>query len=262
MTEGSFTVARSVGFVLAVAIAVGLQRMAPHARLRGSWRTNLGLWAINAAVLGVVCGACGYAVASWASATRLGVLRLVPLPQAGAILASVVLLDVVSYAWHRANHQLRWLWQFHQVHHSDTTFTVSTGVRFHAGELLLSLPVRLAAVVALGAPAEGVLLFELLFTVANLVEHGDISMSARLEHRLGQVLVTPALHRRHHSKEVTELNTNFGTIFSLWDRWFRTFLASGSDAAVQTGLPGISDAPSLFQAVLFPLRYRSRRAWR
>jgi sterol desaturase/sphingolipid hydroxylase (fatty acid hydroxylase superfamily) len=146
------------------------------------------------------------------------------------------------------------LWQFHQVHHSDTTFTVSTGVRFHAGELLLSLPVRLAAVVALGAPAEGVLLFELLFTVANLVEHGDISMPARLEHRLGQVLVTPALHRRHHSKEVTELNTNFGTIFSLWDRWFGTFLASGSDAAVQTGLPGISDAPGLFQAVLFPLR--------
>lgn len=262
MTESGFTVVRSVGFLLAVAIAVSLQRITPQARLQGSWRTNLGLWVINAVVLGVVCGACAYAVARWASAAGVGVLTLVPMPRAVAIIASVVLLDVVSYGWHRANHQLRWLWQFHQVHHSDTTFTVSTGVRFHPGELLLSLPVRLAAVVALGAPAEGVLFFELIFAVANLVEHGDISLPARLERRLANVLITPALHRRHHSKLLTELNTNFGTIFSVWDRWFRTFLASSSVADVQTGLPGMSGAPGLLQAVLFPVRYRSMRAWR
>lgn len=262
MTESGFTVVRSVGFLLAVAIAVSLQRITPQARLQGSWRTNLGLWVINAVVLGVVCGACAYTVARWARAAGVGVLTLVPMPRAVAIIASVVLLDVVSYGWHRANHQLRWLWQFHQVHHSDTTFTVSTGVRFHPGELLLSLPVRLAAVVALGAPAEGVLFFELIFAVANLVEHGDISLPARLERRLANVLITPALHRRHHSKQLTELNTNFGTIFSVWDRWFRTFLASSSVADVQTGLPGMSGAPGLLQAVLFPVRYRSMRAWR
>jgi sterol desaturase/sphingolipid hydroxylase (fatty acid hydroxylase superfamily) len=262
MTESDFTVVRSLGFLLAVAIAVSLQRIAPHARLQGSWWTNLGLWAINAVVLGVVCGACAYTVARWASAAGVGVLALVPMPRAVAIIASVVVLDVVSYGWHRANHQLRWLWQFHQVHHSDATFTVSTGVRFHPGELLLSLPVRLSAVVVLGAPPESVLFFELIFTVANLVEHGDINLPARLERRLAQVLITPALHRRHHSKQVTELNTNFGTIFSLWDRWFRTFLASGSAADVQTGLPGMSGAPGLLQAVLFPVRYRSTRALR
>jgi sterol desaturase/sphingolipid hydroxylase (fatty acid hydroxylase superfamily) len=259
MTESEFTVVRSVGFMLAVAIAVSLQRITPHARLRGSWRTNLGLWAINAIVLGVVCGACAYTVARWASAAGVGVLTLVPMPRAVAIIASVVVLDVVSYGWHRANHQLRWLWRFHQVHHSDPTFTASTGVRFHPGELLLSLPVRLSAVIAVGAPPEGVVFFELIFAVANLVEHGDVNLPARLERRLAQILITPALHRRHHSKQATELNTNFGTIFSLWDRWFGTFLASASAAGVQTGLPGTSNAPGLVQAVLFPLQYRSTR---
>ncbi len=262
MTESDFNVVRSVGFLLAVVIAVGLQRLTPHARLHGSWRTNLGLWAINGVVLGVVCGACAYTVARWARAAGIGALNLVPRPQAVAIIASVVALDMVSYGWHRANHRLRWLWQFHQVHHSDTTFTVSTGIRFHPGELLLSLPVRLSAVVVLGAPPESVLFFELVFAVANLVEHGDINLPARLEQRLAQVLITPALHRRHHSKQLTELNTNFGTIFSLWDRWCGTLLASGSAAEVATGLPGLSDAPGLVQAVLFPVRYRSTRAWR
>ena len=260
MTESEFTVIRSVGFVLAVAIAVSLQRTTPHARLHGSWRINLGLWAINAVVLGVVCGACAYTVARWASAAGVGVLALVPIPRAVAIIASVVALDVVSYAWHRANHRLRWLWQLHQVHHSDATFTVSTGVRFHPGELLLSLPVRLAAVVALGAPAEGVALFELIFALANLVEHGDINLPARCERRLAQILITPAVHRRHHSTQVAELNTNFGTIFSLRDRGFGTFLPSGSAADVQTGLPGMSGGPGLVQALFIPFRYRSTNA--
>jgi len=262
MTEGEFNLVRLVGFLLAAVIAASLQRLIPHARLPGSWRTNLGLWAINGVVIGVVCGGCAYTVAHSASAAGVGVFNLIPMPRAMAIIASIVALDLVSYGWHRANHQLRWLWQFHQVHHSDTTFTVSTGVRFHPGELLLSLPVRLSVVVVLGAPPEGVLFFELIFAVANLVEHGDINLPARVEQRLAQVLITPALHRRHHSKQLTELNTNFGTIFSLWDRWLGTFLASASAADVATGLPGMSAAPRLVQAVLFPVRHRFRRASR
>jgi sterol desaturase/sphingolipid hydroxylase (fatty acid hydroxylase superfamily) len=237
MTESDFTLARATAFLLAVAIAVSLQRLSPKARLRGAWRTNLGLWAINGVVVGVVCGACAYTVAQWARAAGVGVLALAPLPQPIAIIASILALDLVSYAWHRANHRIHWLWRFHQVLHSDTTFTVSTGVRFHPGELLFSLPVRLAAVVVVGAPVEGVLFFEALFAVANLVAHGDISLSARLEHSLSHVLITPALHRRQHSKLLSELNTNFGTIFSLWG-WSSTFLRSTSATDVRTGLPG------------------------
>ena len=254
MTESEFTVARSVGFVAAVAVAMSLQHLTPHARLRGSWRINVALWAIDGAVLGVVCGACAYAVARWANAAGVGVLAVVPLPSALAIIATVIVLDAVSYGWHRANHQVRWLWRFHKAHHSDTTFTVSTAVRFHPGELLLAVPVRLLAVVLLGAPASGVVFFEILFAFANLIEHGDIDLPAQLERRLTRVLISPAMHRRHHSTRVRELNTNFGTIFSFWDRWFATFLANDSAAQVETGLVGMSRSLSLSEVLLLPVR--------
>ena len=240
VTEHDFTLARSAGFVLAVAIAIGLQRLIPHGHLRGSWQTNCGLWGVNLLVLGAVCGACACTAARWARGAGVGLFAIVPAPQWLMVASTVVALDLVSYAWHRANHRFRVLWRFHQVHHSDVTFTVSTGVRFHPGELLLSLPLRLTAIVLLGAPPEAVVAFEILFTVANLVEHGDINLPARVERSLGRVLITPALHRWHHSRHGAELNTNFGTILSLWDRLFSTYQASSSAAEVETGLPGVT----------------------
>lgn len=177
VTEHEFNLLRSAaGFVLAVVIALGLQRIAPHARLKGSWQANCGLWAVNVLVLGAVCGACACTVARWAETRGIGVFAVVPAPGWSAVVVSVLALDVVSYCWHRANHRIRVLWRFHRVHHSDTTFTVSTGTRFHPGELMLSLPLRLTAVVLLGAPPEGVLAFELIFTIANLVEHSDTNL--------------------------------------------------------------------------------------
>jgi sterol desaturase/sphingolipid hydroxylase (fatty acid hydroxylase superfamily) len=259
VSEHAFNVVRSVGFLLAVVIAFALQRLAPHARLKGSWRTNLGLWLINLLVLSTVCGACAYTVARWARAAEIGLLAVVPLPLWASVLVCVPVLDFVSYLWHRANHQVRMLWRFHQVHHSDTTFTASTGVRFHPVELLLSLPVRLAAVVALGAPVQGVIIFEVLFTIANLVEHGDIDLPAGLEGSLGRLFITPAMHRLHHSQQWAELNMNFGTVFVLWDRLFSSYHGNASTTQVATGLPGVATAPSLLRALLLPVRQRSQR---
>src|SRR5262249_56613757 len=109
-----------------------------------------------------------------AAGMGFGVLNVVAAPGWLAVAASVLLLDLVSYGWHRANHAFGLLWRFHRVHHSDVTFTVSTALRFHPGELLLSLPVRLLAVFALGVPVAAVLVFELAFTLANLLEHVDV----------------------------------------------------------------------------------------
>jgi sterol desaturase/sphingolipid hydroxylase (fatty acid hydroxylase superfamily) len=145
---------------------------------------------------------------------------------------------------------------------SHPAFTVSTGLRFHPGELLASLPVRLAAVVALGAPVEAVLAFEVLFTIANLVEHGDIDLPAVLERRLGQLFITPALHRFHHSRRWEDLNTNFGTIFSIWDRIFGTHRESSSSAPIRTGLPGGEESAPLLRAFLMPLGAVSPRRCR
>ena len=198
---------------------------------------NGGLWLVNAVVLGLICGACAFTVADWAADRRLGFFNVVSTPRWMTGVMTIAALDLTSYWWHRANHRVPVLWRFHQVHHSDPTFTTSTGVRFHPGELLLSVPIRLAAVVVLGAPAAAVLAFEVVFAFANLVEHGDINL--RGERMLARVLVTPALHRRHHTRRGKERDTNFGTIFSGWDRLFETYTPSDSSARVDTGLPGL-----------------------
>jgi sterol desaturase/sphingolipid hydroxylase (fatty acid hydroxylase superfamily) len=256
MTEQQFQVVRAFAFVVAVAIAVSLQWLSPHARLRGSWRVNGVVWITNLAIIGLVCGACACVVARWAASSGVGVLRVVTLPGWLGFLVTAVTLDLVSYWWHRANHRVPFLWRFHQVHHSDPTFTVSTGIRFHPGELLLSLPIRLTAVALIGASPEAVVLFEIVFTVANLVEHGDTNLPLRFERLVGQVFVTPALHRRHHTRSGPDRDTNFGTVLAIWDRSFGTRTNNDSTTIVQTGLPGMASL-SLPRVLLLPLAQRT-----
>jgi sterol desaturase/sphingolipid hydroxylase (fatty acid hydroxylase superfamily) len=255
MREEHLHAMRGAAFVLAMGLAVALQRLAPHARLRGNWRLNGGLWLVNTVVIGAVCGGCAFTTAEWAAREGIGILRWTAAAGWVAVPASILALDLVSYAWHRANHRLGVLWRFHRLHHSDPTFTASTGVRFHPGELLLSLPVRLAAVVLLGASAEAVLAFEAVFTVANLVEHGDIRLPRRGEHALARLVVTPALHRRHHTRSGPERDSNFGTILSVWDRLLGTYTPSDSTIVVDTGLPGL-DHLTLTEALTLPVRGR------
>lgn len=214
---------------------------------------NGGLWLVNLVVIGAVCGACACTVARWAADSGFGMLNALAAPRALGILTTIVILDLVSYCWHRANHRFPLLWRFHQVHHSDPTFTASTGVRFHPGELLLSLPVRLTAVALLGASAEAVVLFEIVFAVANLMEHGDIDLPLPFERLVGHVFITPALHRRHHTKVGRDRDTNFGTILAPWDRLFGTRADNDSATAIETGLPGLAPS-SLPRLLMLPLR--------
>ena len=152
MTELDFQIVKSVGFVLALALAVGLQWLRPHAAIAGSWRVNATLWLVDASLLGLVCGACACTVSRWAETEGFGILNLGAAPIWLAIPVSILALDLVSYGWHRANHAVPILWRFHQVHHSDSAFTTTTSLRFHPGELILSLPLRLVAVAGLGVP--------------------------------------------------------------------------------------------------------------
>ena len=259
--EAVYQAARTLAAGLAIAVAFALERSRPHTRLRPAWRTNLGLFAIDSLVMTIICGACGWGVAAWAASRGLGLLAWAGLDLGPAAVLGVLGLDAVSYGWHRANHRVPLLWRFHQVHHADTSFHVTTALRFHPGELLLALPVRLAAVVLLGVPPEGMLVFEAVFGVATLLEHGNFDLPRRVEHAFQRTLVTPALHRRHHAASWHELDTNFGTIFSLWDRLAGTLLASEPERAVTTGLPGESNlaARSLRRALLLPFaRLRPR----
>jgi len=254
MTEAEYQIVKSAGFVAAFALATTLQHVRPHSASPGSWRTNAVLWLGNAAVLGLVCGGCACAVSTWASGEGLGLFNLRATPAWLSIPVSIALLDAVSYAWHRANHRLPVLWRFHQAHHSDPQFTVTTALRFHPGELLLALPVRLAAVLILGVPVVGLIAFEVVFAFANLWEHGDIDLPGPVEDALAMLIITPAMHRRHHSVESRLLNSNYGTIFSVWDRLFSSFGPSRSTIRVEIGLPGMPDPLRTIDVLALPAR--------
>jgi len=254
VSESEFQAVRAAGFVAALVVAAVLQRIAPFVGTRGSWRTNGALWVLNAIVLGTICGGCACTAARWAAAHGVGVLHAVSAPGWLAIPITMATLDFVSYAWHRANHQLPFLWRFHRVHHSDLSFTTSTALRFHPGELLLSLPIRLAVIVLLGPPVLAILAFEITFAVSNLIEHGDIRLPHTVERGLSAVVVTPALHRRHHWRGPSELATNFGTISTLWDRALQTYAPGTPAVPTPTGVEGIMTELSPRAALALPFR--------
>lgn len=254
MTEAEFQIVKSVGFVAALALAVAVQRLSPHRRLAGSWRVNGGLWALNVVLLGLVCAGCACTVSRWASSGGVGLLNWTTASMWVAIPTSLLGLDLVSYVWHRANHRVPLLWRLHQAHHSDPDYTVTTALRFHPGELLLALPIRLAVVALLGVPIAGVILFEVVFAFANLFEHGNIDLPLAFEGTLGRLFITPALHRRHHSRERLELDTNYGTIFSFWDRLFGSYGESRSNISIETGLPGLEQPLGAVDVLALPVR--------
>ncbi len=254
MTEAEFQIVKSIGFVLAFALAAGLQRLSPHRTMTGSWRPNLRLWALSAIVLGAVCVGCACTVSRWASGHGLGLLNQNGVSAWVAVPISVLAMDLVSYFWHRANHAVTFLWRFHQAHHSDPDYTVTTALRFHPGELLFALPLRLLAVAVFGVPIAGVIVFEVIFAFANFCEHGNIDLPLKVERVLGCLFVTPALHRRHHGREVRLLDSNYGTIFSLWDRLLGSYGESRSDIRVETGLPGIERSLGTMAILSLPAR--------
>jgi sterol desaturase/sphingolipid hydroxylase (fatty acid hydroxylase superfamily) len=244
---------RLAGLAAALGLALIVQRLRPLGpNLR--WRAaNVGLWLVNTTITAALCGACTTTAADWAATAKLGLLNVAPLPAWGATAITILALDFTSYLWHRANHRLPFLWRFHRVHHSDTSFSVSTAARFHPGEILMSLPVRLLAVILVGAPASAVIIFEVVFAFANFFEHGNITLPLHLERRVATLFVTPALHRRHHAARQPDLDRNFGTIFTLWDRTLATFTASSSAESFPIGLPDHPPACSLAEALRLPL---------
>lgn len=253
MSEDELQVVRSAGFVLACIVAVATQRLSPHAAIRRNPRMNVSLWLLNTVVLGVVCGACVLGAAVWARDNGVGLLNVARAPAWCAILLTLPALDLLSYGWHWANHRVGFLWRFHRVHHSDESFTASTGVRFHPGELLLSLPPRIAVVVLLGVPAIGLLVFEIVFALANLFQHSDTDLPRGVERSVERALITPALHRFHHIRARPDLDHNFGTLFSCWDRIFGTVRWTSSAERIDTGLPGAPAKPSLRRLLALPL---------
>ncbi len=218
------------GFLGAFALMALWERLAPRRRLDQPqalrWMNNLGLIATDTLLVRLVLPGAALATALFAAAHGWGVLRLLALPAPMRLLLTLAALDLTIYLQHVMLHAVPALWRLHRVHHADLDFDVTTGVRFHPLEILLSLVIKCAVIALLGASPGAVLLFEVVLNASSMFTHGNVTLPARLEARLRWLLVTPEMHRVHHSIETDEMNRNFGFNLSWWDRLLGTYRAA------------------------------------
>lgn len=184
---------------------------------------NLAFALINAAVLRLFVPMLAVGVAIWAEQSETGLFNRIALPAMLSVVASIVLLDLLVYWQHRVFHRVPMFWRFHAMHHSDLQFDTTTGLRFHPLEIVFSMLLKMGGVVLLGAPVVAVVVFEILLNASSLFTHGNISFAKGFERRLRMLLVTPDMHRIHHSSDDREHHRNFGFLLSCWDRLFGSY---------------------------------------
>ena len=189
------------------------------------WPSNLGIVVLNTALVRLSFPVGAVALALLCEQRGWGLLNSVELPRWVAIVVAVLALDLAIYLQHVLFHAVPALWRLHRMHHADLDLDVTTGARFHPIEILASMVVKLAVVTALGAPAEAVLAFEILLNATSMFNHANICMPARVDGVLRWIVVTPDMHRVHHSIVPQETNSNFGFNMPWWDRLFGTYRA-------------------------------------
>lgn len=187
------------------------------------WPNNLGVLVVDTIVIRIPAAAVGAALL--AAEHRWGLFNIVSPPPWAALVISVLLLDLAIYAQHVTFHAVPVLWRLHRMHHADLEFDVTTGLRFHPVEVLLSMMIKFAVVVAIGAPALAVFIFEVLLNATSMFNHGNVRLSASLDRVLRVVVVTPEMHRVHHSIIRRETDSNFGFNLPWWDWLFGTYRA-------------------------------------
>lgn len=182
------------------------------------WRANLGLAVFNTVLLRIVLPGSALAFAALAAEENWGLLNRFAVPGWLAVPVSIVLLDLTIYFQHVLFHAVPLLARLHAVHHADPDFDVTTGIRFHPLEIVLSTGIKFAAIASLGAPVVAVLVFEVLLNATSLFNHANVSLPGWLEPWVRGIVVTPDMHRTHHSVVEAERNSNYGFCLSIWDR--------------------------------------------
>ena len=235
------TVERGVLGVGGLILLMLVESVAPFRKgADARWRRtliNVCIAGSNALLLSVLLGGLLVATCQACELKRVGLLHVLGIASWGNALSTVVLLDGVTYGWHRAYHQVPVMWRMHRVHHSDLDVDVTTSGRFHLTEMGLSAIFRLGVIALWGASVAGVILFEIVFGLFNQLEHANLRLPGRLDRWLRAVVVTPDMHRVHHSQISDHTNSNYGTIFSFWDRLFGTYRVVEDQGALILGLP-------------------------
>jgi sterol desaturase/sphingolipid hydroxylase (fatty acid hydroxylase superfamily) len=217
-----------LGFFIAIfATMIIWESLAPRRVLTTSktvrWFANLTVISINASLIRLAFPLVPVGLALLAEKNGWGLLNIFNAPYLLTVIAGVIVLDLVIYLQHVLFHAVPVLWRLHMMHHADLDFDVTTGLRFHPIEIVLSGCIKLAAVIVLGPPAIAVLIFEILLNGTSMFNHGNIRIPFNIDRLLRLLIVTPEMHRVHHSVVIKETNSNFGFSFPWWDRLLGTY---------------------------------------
>ncbi|MDD1784097.1 sterol desaturase family protein [Enterovibrio sp. ZSDZ35] len=226
------------------------------------WLNNISLMMLNTLAIRLIFPIAAAGFAAWCTTQGFGLFNLISVPIWVAIILSIVALDGIIWLQHRMFHTVPTLWRLHAVHHADKDLDVTSGARFHTIEILLSMVIKFFAIALLGAPAVAVILFEVILSGMALFNHSNVAIPASIDRWLRVIVVTPDMHRIHHSIHRHESDANFGFNLAIWDRIFHTYKAEPDDGhyAMRIGisshrddkqvvwLPGLLSLPfTLFQ---------------
>lgn len=232
------------------------------AELFGRLLLNLTVSGLAFLIAGLLVRPGAMATLDWSSQQSFGFLHFFHLPAAAAFVVAFLLLDLSFYWWHVANHLIPFLWRFHNVHHFDPDLDVSTGFRFHFGEVFMSAAFRIIQVALIGVSMPAFVAYELVFQANTLFHHSNIRLPIWLERFLNKILVTPRMHGIHHSQRQHETNSNYGVVFPWWDRLHRTLGLNVPQSEIVIGVPGYSlpEDNRLLNVLFAPFR-RQRDYW-
>ena len=241
------TAVRLLAFVMVFALMATWEAMAPRrartAPRKARWPGNLGIVVVNAVVVRLLVPGSTVAVALAVETQQAGLLHLFNLPTWLAMLLALVLLDLAIHLQHVMFHAVPTLWRLHRMHHADTDVDATNGLRFHPLEIVLSMLVKFAVIAALGPPVVAVVLFEVGLNALAVFNHSNVYIPERIDRTLRWIIVTPDMHRIHHSWLQDEHNRNFGFNLSCWDRLFGTYRQHprGGQIAMTPGLPDLRE---------------------
>jgi sterol desaturase/sphingolipid hydroxylase (fatty acid hydroxylase superfamily) len=238
---------RLLTFFCVLVLMLGLETQLPRRRVTQSrllrWTTNFGVTLINTVLLRLLLPAAAVKVALDQQAAESGLFWLLGLPEPIGFVVGIILLDAVIYGQHVLFHRVPMLWRVHRMHHSDLEIDATTGVRFHPIEIILSMLIKIAVVWVFGIPAIAIIIFEVLLNATALFNHSNTNIPLELDAKLRRVIVTPDMHRVHHSIEQQETDSNFGFFLSCWDNWFKTYTPqpAAGHAGMTIGIPEFRD---------------------
>lgn len=242
-------IVRLTAFLAVFAVMAAWEALAPrrlrlHTRM-ARWPRNLAIVGLNTVVVRVVFPTAAVGFALLAAERGWGLFNVVAVPHGLAVVLAVVALDFAIYLQHVMFHAVPMLWRLHRVHHADPDFDLTTGARFHPIEIVLSMLIKFAAIAVLGPPALAVLVFEIVLNASAMFNHANVRLPERVDAALRLLVVTPDMHRIHHSQRRVEADSNYGFNLSWWDRLLGTYtpVAQQPQESMAIGVRGITGRP-------------------